>query len=304
MLGSVARRRTPVLLAGAASALAIAAVIRGRRSLRERFRSALAEAGLPAGPGDERPVTEAEIEGLPDTVRRYLRFMGVVGRPRAWSFRAASVGRFRLGPERPWLPCDAWQYNTCLDLARIFHIRIRFGGVVPVVGRDTYLRSRGRMLIRLFDRFPVEDASGPEYDTSELVTYLNDAIMLAPSMLLGPETTWSAVDDGSFDVALTDSGRTVSARAFVDESGAPQSFSTTDRFLQDPYDAQHRVIRAQWTTPVSGWDIADGHRMPVDGQAVWRLPQGDFSYAELRVRPDTLEFNVRPGPATRARLAA
>ena len=35
--------------------------------------------------------------------------------------------------------------------------------------------------MRLFDVLPLVDATGSELDTGELVTYLNDAILLAPS---------------------------------------------------------------------------------------------------------------------------
>src|SRR5664279_2405065 len=95
-------------------------------------------------------------------------------------------------------------------------MRIRFAGVVPMFGRDTYLDGQGRMIGKLFDRFTVVDGQGEEFDIGELSTYLNDAIMLAPSMLLGPNTTWTDVDANSFDVTLADGGRTVTGRVFLD----------------------------------------------------------------------------------------
>jgi hypothetical protein len=57
-------------------------------------------AGFATGPDAGPPVTEAELAELPEVVRRYLRFMGTVGRPRIWSFRANIAGKFRLWP---WL---------------------------------------------------------------------------------------------------------------------------------------------------------------------------------------------------------
>ena len=116
--------------------------------MRDRFTRELRTLGLPAGPGpgvDLSPVTESDLERLPDSARRYLRFMGVVGRPRDWSFRVGFRGRFRRSFEEPWMKCEAWQYNTRLDLARIFYIQIRFFGLLPVLGRDTYVNGRGRM---------------------------------------------------------------------------------------------------------------------------------------------------------------
>ncbi len=124
------------------------------------------------------------------------------------------------------------------------------------------------MLIRLFDVFTVVSAAGPEYDIGELVTYLNDAVLIAPSMLLVPEVAWYSVDANSFDVALRDPGRTVTARVTIDECGAPKDFSTADRFYTDP-DNPKRTMRARWTTPVAAWQVFDGRRIPVAGQATW-----------------------------------
>jgi hypothetical protein len=262
--------------------------------MRAKFMREVAAAGLPPGPGADSPVTEADLEGLPDSVRRYLGFMGVVGKPAVWSFRLAFTGRFRRSRNDPWMACEAWQYNSRLGVARVFHLRIRLRGLVPVLARDTYIEGRGRMLIRLFDLVSIGDGTGLEFDVGELVTYLNDGIMIAPSMLLVPEVRWSPVDARSFDVALTDRGRTVTARVFVDDGGAPTDFSTTDRFAADPKDAS-KLVRTRWTTPVEGWREVDGRRLWTRGQAVWHMPDGELAYADFTPVPGTLALNVRPG---------
>jgi Family of unknown function (DUF6544) len=260
--------------------------------MRTKFLREVAALGLPTGPGPDTPVADADLAALPEPAQRYLRFMGVVGRPRDWSFRARVAGRFRRSATAGWLDCECWQYNTRLDLARIFHLTLKMGGVVPVLGRDTYVRGKGRMLIRPLDLFTVVDGQGPEFDLGELVIYLNDAIMLAPTMVLGAETRWSPVDPGAFDVALTHRGTTVTARVFVDARGAVTDFSTTDRFYA-PGNAT--PVRAKWTTPVEGWQSAGGRMFPTRGQAVWQFPEGPLPYADLAFRPEDIAFNVPPG---------
>jgi hypothetical protein len=219
--------------------------------------------------------------------------MRVEGHPQDWSFRLGFCGRFRTRPGQSWMKCEAWQYNSRVALTRIFHIRIRFGGLVPVVGRDTYIQGHGRMLIKLLDLFTIEDGAGTEYDFGEQVTYLNDAVLLAPSMLLVPEVSWAAAGANAFDVSLTDYGRTVTARVTVDENGAPREFSTMDRFCYNP-DAPNKLMRAQWTTPVAGWNVDCGRPHPTSAQAVWNLPSGPFAYAEFQLVPRSLVFNVQP----------
>ena len=259
-----------------------------------RFLGEIASAGLPAGPGPTDPVTGRDLGALPEPVQRYMRFMDVTGRPRDWSFCLGFQGRFRRRVNEPWMKCEAWQYNSAIAVARVMHLRIRICGLVPVIGRDTYLNGHGRMLIKVLDRFVVGDGSGMEYDVGELVTYLDDAVLMAPSMLLVPAVSWLPVDPDSFDVTLTDRGRTVTARVTIDERGRPRDFSTTDRFLADPGDPR-RLRRARWTTPVAEWVVVDGRPMPGSAAAVWHLPEGDFPYAELRLRTDSVAFNVPPG---------
>jgi hypothetical protein len=263
-------------------------------SIYRRFLREVAFAGLPAVAGPVEVVTSSQLASLPEPAQRYFRFMRVERRPQDWSLRLGFTGRFRTKPRQSWMKCEAWQYNTREAVARIFHIRIRFAGLLPVTGRDTYIRGRGRMLIRFLDIFTIGDGTGEEYDTGELVTYLNDAVLIAPSMLLVPEVSWSSVDASSFDITLTDHGRTVTARVMVDKDGAPTDFSTTDRFCYNP-DEPKSLMRARWTTPIAGWEVVDGRPRPTAAQAVWHLPRGPFAYADFRLIPGSLVFNVPPG---------
>src|SRR4051794_20688325 len=151
------------------------------------FLRGVAAAALPAGPASTGPVAEEDLTGLPPPAARYLRAMGVVGRPRTWSLRAHFVGRFRRRAHQPWMSMDAWQYNSAVDVARLFRMRLTFARVVPMWGWDTYRAGTGRMIGKALDLVTVADGSGPQFDISELVTWLNDAVLMAPSMLLGPD---------------------------------------------------------------------------------------------------------------------
>ncbi len=258
--------------------------------LERRFVHEVAAAGLPPEPVAGPPVTEADLAPLPEVVQRYLRAMGVLGRPRERSLRARFVGRFRLRAGMGWMPAEAWQYDLAEPIARIFVMRLRFAGFIPMVGKDTYVDGRGRMLGKLLDLVTVADGEGEEFDIGELTTYLNDALLLAPSMLLGAATTWTGVDDRSFDVSLTDAGRTVTGRVFVDERGAPVDFSTTDRFADLP----GGPTRTEWRTPVQRWDEVDGRLLPGPFGAVWHLPDGPLPYIEGVIDRSSIVFSGGP----------
>lgn len=253
-------------------------------NLRSRFNADLtAHAVEPAC--DDTPITDADLSGLPATAQRYLRFMSVVGRPADHAFRAHLEGRFRLRPAQRWMRCTAWQSNSTAPIARIFHLRLALAGVLPMYARDTYLGGHGRMRGTMFG-LPVADGHGPEFDMGELVTFLDDAVVFAPSMLLRLPVTWTEVDDDSFDLALTDHGISVSARVSLTGQGAPCDFTTEDRFAALP----GGLLRTRWSTPLEGW--VDGPRpRPTRGSAVWHLPGGPFSYAEFDFSTASIDYS-------------
>lgn len=270
------------------------------RDLRQRLeRDALS---LGAAPPPGPVVTEDEVASLPPSAQRYLRFMGVVGRPEVTAFRAHLRLRFRLRRGLPFLRAEAWQYNTVAPIARLFWMRLdAAGGLVPMVGRDSYLSGRGRMLGKVLDRVVVADGQGEPFDIGQLTTWLNDAVLLAPSMLLRAGAAFAEVDDACFEVRLTDAGRTVTARVLLDARGAPVDFRTDDRFM----DAPGGPVRTPWSTPVEGWRTAvDGRAVPARGSAVWHPPEGDLTYAVIEFAPDAVEPNPALGEARRARPVA
>ena len=262
--------------------------MRGRR-----FRREVAAAGLPPVDGPGPPVEPSELAGLPEPAARWLRAAGVVGRPRARSLRARLRGRFRPAADAPWQRMDATQYNSAPPaIARIFHMRLRIRGI-PVQGRDLYREGRGRMVIRPLDLFTVQDGRGREFDLGELVTWLNDAVMLAPSMLLCPAVRWSAVDDRAFDIELSDRGNRVRARVSVGRDGTVTGFVTDDRWYAEP---RGTPVRTRWSTPVDGWQPAPGGRMlPTTTRATWLRPEGDHTYAEVSFTPGDVAYDLDPG---------
>ena len=144
---------------------------------------------------------------------------------------------------------------------------------------------------KLLGIIPVANGTGEAFDIGELATYLNDALLIAPSFLLRPEVTWTEVNADSFDVTLRDAGRNVTGRVFLDEQGAPVDFATTDRFAALP----GGLRRAEWRTPIREWNTSGGRPLAAQFSAVWHLPEGEFSYIEGRLDPARIAFNVPPG---------
>src|SRR5262245_58844121 len=107
--------------------------------------------------------------------------MRVVGRERDFSLRASFSGRFRRDASG-WSTCEVEQYDSRGPVTRAFMMKLSLQGLLPVTVRDEYVHGRGSLEVRAFDLARVAQGNGYELDVGELVTYLNDAILMAPSL--------------------------------------------------------------------------------------------------------------------------
>jgi hypothetical protein len=265
------------------------------KQMYRRLSEEVCAAGVSTGAPETPLVTQEDLVGLPVTAQHYLHAMGAVNRPHVWSFQAHFIGRFRLRGQGSWLPAEGWQYNSSVQVCRVFQMRADFAGVVPMVGRDTYVGGKGSMHSKLLGLFTLVHTQGPKTDMSELVTYLNDAVLMAPSMLLRPNISFAGVDDHSFDLTLVDLDQSVTARVLLDEEFRPVNFITSDRCADVP----RGLDGAKWTTPIDGWQL-DGDRFTLTrGSAVWQMPDGPSSYLDFAFSPGDVRYNIAPADIAR-----
>jgi len=162
---------------------------------------------------------------------------------------AAITGRFRLKGRDSWMPAEVWQYNTAVEIARIFHMRIDFARVVPMAGRDVHLRGSGTMHGKLLGLVTVARSGGGKRTSASWPPTSTTRSCWHPRCCYGqPFRSWPLTTNLS-DVTLSDSGQTVTARVSLDDHAHPVNFSTTDRFADVP----GGFVRAEWTTPIDGW---------------------------------------------------
>jgi hypothetical protein len=224
---------------------------------------------------------------VPEVVERYLHFMGTEPADRGCDLRVRFAGSF-FKPGLGWMPATAWQFDSAVPIERRFVMRIRFGRVLPMVAVDTYRDRRGELRGTLLKK-EVAHAVGPELDLGELVTWLNDAVLLAPAQLFDAGVDLVELDDRHFRATVTDGDVRATAVVEVDDDGAPVLFTTTDRFADLP----SGPLRAEWRTPVRAWGrTADRRAVPVAASGVWSLPDGPLTYVRGGFDPAT--FELRP----------
>lgn len=272
----------PNLLIGASAILAMASFLPG--GFRSQFlaRSQIALRSTP----EPTVVAESELAPLPPPVQRYLRFVGVVGKPRAENFEARMGGEMVLKKGAPPSPIRATQYSFRAPAKRLFHIEASLYGV-PFDGLHAYEGGNARMAIRVASVFPIVDAGGEKMTQSETVTMFNDMCLMAPSMLLDPAVEWEPIDDLHAHARFTNAGHTISARLTFREDGALVDFVSNDRHQSE----DGKTYRSfPWSTPIGSYDVRHGFRLPSQARAVWKEPGEDFVYADFQIHD--IRYNV------------
>jgi hypothetical protein len=131
--------------------------------------------------------TDAELDGLPDPVCRYLRAAIAPGTPLAAAARFRMHGQIKLGR---WLP---FQAEELLAPHHGFHWAARAAGVVG--GFDRYADGQGQMRWRLLGLLPVMRADGPDLSRSAAGRVAGEAMWVPTALLPRFGVVWSAADD-------------------------------------------------------------------------------------------------------------
>jgi hypothetical protein len=223
-------------------------------------------------------ITMEMVDALPDPVARYLSYSGVVGKPAVGRVRIRQAGRMRSSNDKPWMPITAVESYSIDPPGFDWKGTVRFAGMPLIRPHDEYTDGRGRMKVTLAGLFTLWDLEGDEMDQGSLMRYLNEMVWF-PTAFLGPNVAWSAIDDRSAHVSITDHGLTANATMYFDELGRPSDF-VAHRYR---HLGKGRFSLNEWATPFTDHGERGGFQLPVAGRAEWRLRSETLVYAELRL---------------------
>jgi hypothetical protein len=234
-------------------------------------------------------LVEADLEGLPGPVRRYIRASGAIGRPRPQNVRVAFDALMRRKPGAAPMVSTSVQYNFFGQPARLFLMKARMFGL-PVRALHLYRQGAATFQVRVLDLKTIVDQSGPGISVAESVTVLNDWCFMAPGLLVDERLAWQPIDDRTSRVTFTNGPYRVSATLVFNERDELIDFWSDDR----PDGSAGAFVPCRWNTPIGEYRDLDGMRLPSWGGAVWNRAEGPFMYGEFYLR--SLRYDV-PGPA-------
>jgi hypothetical protein len=255
-------------------------------SLSSRFERE-ARAGRIEGASRPAAVTEDDLAHLPQPLRAYLHFTGVVGKPRVENYRVAYHGEIRPKPDGRWMPFRAKLQSFEHPRARLFLLESSMFGL-PFVAFHRYAGNAATMQVRAASLFTVVDAKGPEMNQSETVTLFNDLCVLAPATLVDPAIRWELIGPLSVRGTFSNAGNTISALLSFDPDGRLVNFHSDDRYQS--VDGK-TFTRYRWSTPLRDYKDFGGVRLASYGEASWRMPEGELVYGRFHL--ERVEYNVK-----------
>lgn len=223
-------------------------------------------------------IAAKDLAHLPEPVRKYLAYTGVINTPRLHHVRILFDGEMR-GMGQDWFPFESEQYNSFDIPNRLFFMKALMKGMT-VPGYHTFRDGDAQMTIRLFSMYPIVHHEGREMDIAETVTVLNDMCILAPASLVYAPILWETIDSQTVRATFTHKDVTISASLLFGPDGQLINFISDDR-----YDLSGKQpMRYRWSTPMSHYKTFHGIRVPAYGEAIWHYPDGEFAYGKFYLR--------------------
>jgi hypothetical protein len=256
-------------------------------SFSSTYKSEVASALKQATSISDSLLIEADIQCLPEQVKKYLRCTGAVNKPKVKNFKVELSGQIRMSEKSEWMPFTSQQYNFMDASTRLFFIKATMKHL-PVAGFHSFKNGNAYMDIRLMSLFKVQYQSGKEMDISETVTFFNDMCCMAPATLIDKRVKWLEVDGNKVHATFTNSGITISAWLYFNNLGELVNFISDDRYAVTK---NNTVKRLPWSTPVKYYKKIGRHNLATFAETIYSYPEGDFCYGNFGLT--NIEYNCK-----------
>jgi len=234
-------------------------------------------------------LTEADLQELPEPVRKYLRLTGSVGKPKVANFKVEFTGQIRKNEQSEWMPFTSEQYNFMEPATRLFFMKATMKHL-PVAGYHHFKNGAAVMDIRLLSLFKVQYQAGKEMDISETVTFFNDMCCMAPATLIDKRVKWLETTGNKVRASFTNKDITISAWLFFDDRGMLLNFISEDRYAAS---ADNTFQKLPWSTPIKEYKTINGQTLSGYAEAIYAYPEGDLCYGTFRttnIKYNSTEF--------------
>lgn len=232
-------------------------------------------------------VTENDIVHLPKPVQNYLRYVGVIGKPKVLSANLELEGRIRKDETNNWIKFKSKQYNFYNEPTRVFLMKARKSDI-PSNGLHVYKNQNSSRIVKIDGLIKVVDDRIPELNRAETVTIFNDMCVFAPATLINKIIEWKLIDPLIVKARYTNGNIAITATLFFNEKGEMENFTSYDRY--ECIDGT-TYFNCPWSTNISDYKNYRGVKLGSKTTFIYHRPGKDFIYGRYNLK--SVEYNFR-----------
>jgi hypothetical protein len=306
--GDVGRGRTLAAFSVGAVVLATASAVGlGARRWRDETQKLVDRLNSSVPNPTSATVTFAEIDALPQPVRRFFRTVLVEGLPCIETARIVQTGSFNLGETRAdWHAFDATQTYRVSPAGYVWDARIHLAPFADISVRDAFVARQGTMRGAFLSLIDVVDESDThELNEGALQRYLAEAVMFPTALLPSGGVSWTPIDETHAWASIVSGDAAARLQFEFAPSGEVVAVSTPSRYRAK----DHRYISTPWGGQFRRYETAYAMRVPSEAEVYWVIDDERRPYVKLQVksfrysfaRPANMRTNGISADASKAR---
>jgi hypothetical protein len=218
-----------------------------------------------------------ELDGLPAPVQRYFRAVLKEGQPIVAAVTIEMLGTMNMsstGGEQ-WRPFTARQRVITRRPGFMWDARMPMAPGIPVWVLDSYVAGSGLLHAAVLGLFTVANVRGAgEIARGELMRFFAEAAWYPTALLPSQGVTWQALDAHSAHATIVDGPLTLALLFRFNDAGLIDSVRAEARGGM----VDGKVVMMPWECSLSGYELREGMRVPITGEAAWVWPDGRKPY--------------------------
>jgi len=211
-----------------------------------------------------------QLTDLPEPVQRYFKHVLKAGQPYISYVSLKHDGQFRTGLDKKWINIKGEQYFTTEKPGFIWK-----GSTTLFTACDMYIGGKGRLVVTLLSLFNILDGKGEQYNQGELLRWLGESVWFPTNLLPDHRKQWSYINSQTAKLTCNINGLSLFFIVTFNEVGEITQMETKRYFDEKNLET--------WLCKMSNYNELNNILVPTTTEAIWKLEQGDQSYAKFNV---------------------
>ncbi len=225
------------------------------------------------------PIKETAGTTLPPPVQRYLLSVLPEEPPNIRFVTVEQSGRMRVKENAPWRRMEASSYYVTDKPALVWDARISVYAGLWKTAQLMYVNEEGLGSVKLLGGISMMESAGDEADISLLFRFLAEAVWYPTLFRHESLIQWTAVDDKKAEALIRDGELHASATFHFSEDNEIAKIVTEDKYR----DYKGSFTKERFTMHCAGYRLINAVKIPTEVSFQWNRPDGDFTYAEIKV---------------------